>query len=238
MSYASDDLTPLLAPPAGGARQAVGFRQGTVIAFDPITLANTVQVGGAEFTNLPLLGIAEAVTLTPGDVVGIMAVTSTGGAATFAIMGQYVTPSSPEAAGAISVPSVNTYSASVATFETRGTATWGNLTTVGPVVADVRIGPSGRCLVYITSAIILLTTSGGGEMAYEISGATTVPTGDTPPALTYYGPVGSGPCSTRLVLQEGLNPGLHTFTAKYLAEPDSAGGLARFGGRNLTVMAL
>lgn len=234
----SDDLAPLFNPSDDGSGQLMTYRQGQVVEFNPITLENVIRVGNAELRNLPLLGMAEAVTLEPGDVVGLAVMRSPGGTSTAAIIGQYVSPNSPEAAGALSVPSANTYSVTVPEFETKPTSGWGDLATPGPVVSNVRIGPSGRCLVWITSTIILLGSHGGGEMAYEITGATTVPTGDTPPALAYYGPASSGPTATRLVLQEGLNPGLHTFTAKYMAEMDEPTGLARFGGRNLTVMAL
>lgn len=234
----SDDLATLFQPAPRGAAQPMAYRQGIVIEFDPITLENVIRVDEVDLSNLPLLGIAEAVTLTPGDVVGLMVVSSPRGASTLGIMGQFVSPGSPEAATAISVPSINTYSVTTAAFETTSSAIWGDLATVGPVVSNVRIGPSGRCLVFITSTIVQLVTAGHGAMAYAISGATTVPTGDTPPELSCDGPVGHGQTATRLVLQEGLNAGLHTFTAKYSASDFGGGGSARFGGRNLTVMAL
>ena len=228
-----DDLAALFLPPPAGAGTPMTYRQGVVVAWNPETAENTIRVGGTDLTDIPILGLGQGTTLRVGDVVGLMLVGSS-----WAIMGQLVIPGTTQAARAISVPSANTYSASTAAFETRDTSTWGDLATVGPIVDDVQIGPSGRCLVYITSTIVMLVTAGGGEMAYEISGATTVGTGDTPPALSYYGPAGSGPTSTRLVLQEGLTPGIHTFTAKYSAPDFSAGGSARFGGRNLTVVAL
>jgi hypothetical protein len=233
----SDLVTALLPAPAGAA-QPMAYRQGVIVTFDPATLSNTVAVGGTVLTDLPLLGLAEAVTLAPGDVVGLMSV-SMGGASTLGILGQYVTPGSVEAAAAISVPSINTYSANVATFETRTSATWGDLATVGPVVENVRIGPSGRCLVFVTSNIGIQVTNGaGGEVTYAVSGATTVNPTDTPPPLAVYGAAGTSITSTRLALQEGLNAGLHTFTAKYSAVDFGVGGSARFGSRNLTVMAL
>jgi hypothetical protein len=228
MTSAGDDLTPLLVQePAAG----LGFRQGVVVFFDRATLENVIRVGGADLPNLPVLGVGESTMLAVGDVVGILTFGST-----MAVLGQLVIPGS--AGSAMSLTSSSTYSATTADVETSAVATWGDLATVGPVVPDVRIGPSGRCLVYITSSIRLVTSSGGGEMAYEISGATTVPIAGSPPALAYYGPAGSGPNGTFLVSQEGLNPGLHTFTAKYLAQPDSPGGAAQFGGRALTIMAL
>ncbi|MFI6228874.1 hypothetical protein ACIBCR_16345 [Micromonospora echinospora] len=227
MSYASHDLAPLLTPPPASG---VGVRQGVIVEWNPLTAENVVEVAGALLPNLPILNTSEARLLAPGDVVTIL----TAGAS-WAILGRFTVPGTPQAATALDA--IGTFSATVETYETTTTTSWHSLTTPGPVVPDVLIGPSGRCLVYITSTITMLGAAGGGEMAYEISGATTVPTGDTPPALSYYGPAGSGPTATRLVLQEGLNPGLHTFTAKYVSEMDP-GGSARFGGRNLTVVAL
>jgi hypothetical protein len=229
-----DDLTPLFGDDPAEPGRGMTYRQGTILTWDPATLENTVQVGGGLLTDLPILGLGEAASYAVGDVVGIMAVGST-----WAIIGQLVIPGSAQAESAISLLSSNTYSASTAAFETRTSASWGDLSTVGPVVTDVRIGPSGRCLVWITSTLGLLVTGGGAEMAYEISGATTVGTGDTPPSLALYNDsAGISAAMSRLVLQEGLNTGLHTFTAKYSAPDLGGGGSARFGGRNLTVVAL
>lgn len=236
----ADDLVPLLAPRERGAAQPMSYRQGVIRHFDAATLSNVVEVGGATLTDLPLLGLAEAVTLKPGDTVALMSISS-GGGSTLGILGQYVTPGSPEAAAAISVPSINTRSETVDTQEGRSDPLWGDLATVGPIVPDVRIGPSGRCLVFITASIYLSGGGGvgGGEMAYAISGATTVTPGDEPPALRLYGADGDTITATRLVLQEGLNPGLHTFTAKYSGVGFvTPGDSAEFAHRNLTVMAL
>ena len=228
MSYGSDDLTPLF---GGQPGPGVGYRQGVVRAWNPVTAENTVEVGGALIENVPVLNTNEVLLLAPGDVVGVL----TAGPS-WCILGRLTVPGTAGAATALNA--IRTQSANVPAYETRTSAIWGDLATVGPIVSNVVIGPSGRCLVFITSTITLLTTSGGGEMAYAITGATSVPTGDTPPALAWYGPAGSGPTMTRLVLQEGLNAGSHTFTAKYSALDLGPGGSARFGGRNLTVVPL
>lgn len=226
-TYRTDDLAPLFAPPPAAG---VGYRQGVVVAWNPTTAENTIDVGGALIDNVPVLNTNESLLLAPGDVVGVL----TAGQS-WCILGRLTIPATPGAASALNA--IRTQSVTVPVYETTSSFIWGDLATVGPVVSGVQIGPSGRCLVFITSTIILLGASGGGEMAYEISGATTVGTGDTPPSLAYYGPVSSGPTCTRLVLQEGLNVGAHTFTAKYLADM-GVGGSARFGGRNLTVIPL
>ena len=226
-----DDLTTLFT--STDESTPLRYRQGRVLWFDKLTLENRILVGATELVNLPILGVGETTMLAPGDVVGILVM-----GPMMAILGQLVIPATAAAGDATSLGSANTYSVSVDAFENRSSAIWGDLDTVGPVVPDVRIGPSGRCLVWISSSITLLTTAGGGEMTYEISGATTVLTGDSPPSLANYNAAGSVLIASRLVLQEGLNPGLHTITAKYSATDFGPEGSAQFGGRNLTVMAL
>lgn len=227
MSHASHDLAPLFgaAPTAG-----VGYRQGVVVAWDPLTAENTINVGGALVDDVPVLNTNESLLLQPGDVVGLLTAGSS-----WCILGRLTVPGTAGAASALDA--IRTQSENVDTFETRTSAIWGDLTTVGPVVTAT-VGQSGRCLIFISSTITLLVTSGGGEVACQITGATSPPLGDTPPSLAWYGPAGSGPTMTRLVLQEGLNPGVHTFTAKYSAVDLGVGGSVRFGRRNLTVIPL
>lgn len=95
-----DDLTPLLVPrPVPGS----GFRQGTVVAFNPLTGANTISVAGGVLTDLPLLNIGDSVNIGPGDVVVLMRLRSS-----WAILGRVVVPGSSELArGATAVHRVN-----------------------------------------------------------------------------------------------------------------------------------
>lgn len=65
----SDDLAPLLAPTR---TPVAGVRQGVVVAWDAITYANTVDVGGQELTNLPVLNSSDAALVAAGDVVSIL----------------------------------------------------------------------------------------------------------------------------------------------------------------------
>lgn len=223
-----EDLVPLFTPPPGNG---VGFRQGVVVAFNKLTLANTIRVGGADLHDLPILGVGETTMLEPGDVVGIL----TNGPV-MAILGQFVIPGTAAAGDAISLTSTNTYSESTSAAETTTSTSFTNLTTVGPVIPDVRIGPSGRCLVFMSAIITVLTAAEGGNMGFEISGATSVSPGDGSKTLGHYGSVNSQLAGTRLWLETGLNAGLHTFTAKYFY--GGGAGSVRFSNRNLTVMAL
>lgn len=79
----SDDLTSLLQPRAGEPP----FRQGTIITFDPSDGSNTVSVGGATLTNVPLLNIGDTVNISPGDVVVLMKLRSA-----WAILGRVIVP--------------------------------------------------------------------------------------------------------------------------------------------------
>lgn len=81
----SDDLAPLLAP---APAPAVGYRQGVVVAWDSVTFANQVSVGGATVTNLPLLNSSDASLIVPGDTVGILTFGSS-----WAILGRFTVPS-------------------------------------------------------------------------------------------------------------------------------------------------
>lgn len=83
----SDDLTNLLQPRPGEPP----FRQGTIDSFDPSDGSNTVIVGGATLTNVPLLNIGDTVNLAAGDVVVLMKLRSA-----WAILGRVVVPNSEE----------------------------------------------------------------------------------------------------------------------------------------------
>lgn len=79
----SDDLTSLLQPRPGDPP----FRQGTISTFDPSDGSNTVSVGGATLTNVPLLNIGDTVNLTVGDVVVLIKLRSA-----WAILGRVIVP--------------------------------------------------------------------------------------------------------------------------------------------------
>lgn len=66
-----DDLTDLFAEPPPGPAQPVTYRQGVIVSWDAGSAANTVQVGGAIFTNLPVFAPAVA-HIGEGSVVGLV----------------------------------------------------------------------------------------------------------------------------------------------------------------------
>lgn len=240
----SDDLVPLLKPAPG---PAVGFRQGVIVTWDQDDGSNTVLVGGSIMTNLKMLNTTEASLLAPGDVVGIL----TAGA-TWAIMGRFVTPGTPEAVSAIQSITNRIQAAEDSTQGSRNSTTFGDLTgtSVGPEVT-IRIGSSGRALVFWgaeigqTAAYQELNTP---HVGVELSGANTVsPSLDH--ALNYNlrhpgtGFAGAALSSSwfqfaTMHLYEDLAPGDTTFTLKYRHDTELPAGAVNFSARELVVFAL
>lgn len=232
MSYASDDLVPLLAPPP---QSGLGFRQGVILTWDQTTAENTIQVAGATLTNLSVLNTSEAQLLSPGDVVGIL----TAGPSWF-IMGRITVPATPAAATALSLVSNRITSDQVSGTVATSSSTFQSLS--GPVVSNVRIGPSGKALVMVGASVNYVTTNNlnteGGYAGVAVSGATTISAGfnavDEAFNLNATATVNGQLSFTTLI--EGLNPGLHTFTHQVCAF--TSGRSCNFSDRILTVFAL
>lgn len=148
------DYAGLFAGDPAGPSQNVKFRQGTILSFNPNTLQNTVSVGGATLTDLPVLGVAEASTLVPGAVVGIQVVGEADSAKSMSIIGRSVIPNTPDAVSAITLLNQSIFTAAVLTGETCSSPspTYTDLATVGPVVT-LNVGPSGRILIIASAQI-------------------------------------------------------------------------------------
>ncbi|MEV0725998.1 hypothetical protein AB0I37_24870 [Micromonospora purpureochromogenes] len=235
MSYASDDLTPMFGQSPG---PALGYRQGIIVFWDPVTAENTVLVGGASVDNLPILNTNEALLLTPGSVVALL----TFGHSWF-ILGRVTIPGTPEAASALRM--VATAADTVATYGTTTSTSWTDLATVGPQVT-VTVGASGRLLVMVTCAFDYngADSQGGGYMSFDLAGP-------TPEAASEFTAVKSvfsvsdtsadvatwivGARQTATSLREGLAPGTYTVTAKYKTHTGDEVG---FFDRDLVVIPL
>ncbi|MEU5939413.1 hypothetical protein ABZ807_09500 [Micromonospora sp. NPDC047548] len=235
MSYATDDLTPILAQqPAAGLR----YRQGIIRAWNPLTAENTVDVDGVLVDNLPILNTNEAVLLAPGDVVGILATGQAAGS--WCILGRLTIPGTPAAASALDAVSNPIRAAVISTQESTASAVYGDLATVGPEVT-VTIGRSGKCLVIISSQMGYATAAalGGCKASFVAAGANTLATS---PQRSINMASNTGAPSTYRVDQfgatfylSGLVAGATTFTMKYGAQ---LGVTADFSDRVLVVMPL
>lgn len=238
---AADDINDLFAMPAGPA-QPMSYRQGRIVTFDQTTLQNTVSVGGTTLTDLPVLGVAEAASLTAGSVVGVMVVGST-----WAIIGRMVTPNTAEATDAISQLSSWVVAASIGTQQTYNSTAYGDLGTVGPAVT-VNVRATGRLLVMITSQIqwvdLDVSDGNGGACTIEMSGANTMAPAAAanqllPTAFTQLNIVAANSlqgCYTAMAVFNGLTPGATTVTMKYLCYV--AGESVDFGRRALVAITL
>jgi hypothetical protein len=220
-----DDLTSLFAPPPAGPSQDVGYRQGVVLSWNPDTAENTVRVGGATLTNLPILNSFEALLISAGAVVGLI----TAGPS-WAILGRITIPGTAGAGSAAAV--VTAESATVAAAEARAVAAFADLATVGPTVAITL--PAARCLVYVTARITVSTSD--GAMGFTVTSGMSSIAADLTRSLRFnLGASAGGVQATaviRLTDANGLVAGDNTFVAKYSAQT----GSATFANRTITVV--
>lgn len=221
---APDVLATLLSRSVGGAPEQpeLGFHQGIVLAWDQSTGSNTVLIGDSPINNVPVLA-AGSVLIGVGDVVGVLRVRTQ-----YLVMGRISVLSQALTIRTAYEPA-NSFTVG---------ATYANLnSTVGPTITDVYIGPSRRCIVFL-SAFASATDEGYAAMHFQVTGASTInpPTGSS--AFSKGAFLGSsvagagsdatmvGGSATRqfiLTQSDGLNEGLNTFTAKYLGCNDSGG---------------
>lgn len=95
----TDDLTPLFDRDAPTVR----FRQGQIVAWNPETGQNTIDVGGGQLTDVPILNTAEAIALKAGHVVCLL-----GQGMSWFIIGRITPPNDPNFAGASLAFAANT----------------------------------------------------------------------------------------------------------------------------------
>lgn len=222
MGSASDITT--LFPQDGEAE--MGFRQGVVLSFDPVTGENTIIVGGTVLTDVPILNMSGATLLLAGDVVGLLRSQTT-----YFIVGRIVTPGEGQLGTRLAVA----YAAEVDTQVNLATVdTWLDLTnSEGPIVPNVPIGNASRAIVF-ARAEIQNDSFAQGWMGFEISGATirSPLLGDAVSFRSHNVANTAGISAASLALVENLTPGLHTFTAKYR----TSNGDSFFSFRRLVVL--
>lgn len=91
----NDDLSDLFAPAPAGAAQTASYRQGLLTAFNPADGTNTVSVGGATLTNLPILLTGAETVLATNNRVLLLVMGNT-----YLIMGKVATPGTSSFASA------------------------------------------------------------------------------------------------------------------------------------------
>lgn len=245
--------------PALSSEEPARYGQGTILTWDAETFENTVRFRGTVLQNLPVMAGTDALTFQPGDKVGIMYWAPAGGSGVFWILPRIIVPGSGAAeqaiasmqtdigrrvAAAVLADRIHTV---VAAGQTRiSSGTFGDGTAAGPVVPDVEITEAGKALVIISAMVdsnpLNLSRTGGVRMSFEVSGATNLPPSvlrglGLMQGVEVVGSTGSHSFGGTLAAVEvvNLNPGTHTFTAKYASAVD--GHEVSFSGRSLTVIA-
>jgi hypothetical protein len=85
-----DDLAAMFLPRPEGPAQALRWRQGVVEAFNTGTLANTINIGGTRFSNVPVFVHNGTASIAVGDVVGVVVI-GDGGLSMF-VLGKITQP--------------------------------------------------------------------------------------------------------------------------------------------------
>lgn len=238
------DLAGLFKPPPARAAQNVQYRQGIVMAYDQSTGANTVNVGGTDLVDLPILNTSEALLLSPGDVVAVLVV-GNGGASTCAILGRLTLPNTPAALTALKVlghvPLVHqSVLGDVSTTSTSLTTLSGGPAVTATVTTTGRLWVMFGAEMFWTDATP--SPADGGGITVSLSGANTVAASTDITVAGYLQPVGTGVSGDGAILPlcrshlfTGLNAGATTITAQYLAVNSKGMG---FRKRFITAIAL
>lgn len=222
-------LLPLLAAAAGGGgRSPLGFHQGVIEAWDETDNTNTVRIQGNVFTDLKVLTTSDTIMLGPGDVVGILRFQTT-----YFVLGRISSPGAGDGLRIRTATEPDVTSTSSTSFVDLG----------GPTLSDVYIGSRRTCLVMASCQHQIAGCA--GDMAFEVSGASTIAPEHTSVNWATYGTndpdwnhIAQITAWSVLTAADGLQPGLNTFTARYKFSPFGPGTFAAFAVRTLVVFPL
>jgi hypothetical protein len=115
--------------------------------------------------------------------------------------------------------------------ESTSSTAYTDLATVGPTVS-VDVGQSGQLLVHVYASLSNNVANNAAHMSYAISGATAFGAGDGISIAYTPGADFRGARIGATFHHFGLNPGVHTVTAKYRV----AGGTGQIGSRRIMVV--
>jgi hypothetical protein len=212
----ADDLAPLF---ARRRSDEIGFRQGTVIAWDASSGTNQINVAGAVLDDLPILGGLEATTVEAGDIVGVVRIRSQ-----FFVLGHIARPDlasnvTVQVDGA-RVPLVQLAGGTQAETATNdvvfNTDTGGWVpVSQGPAVGNVEVY-TGRLLVMMTAHAVVQDIA-SVYFGHRLTGPQTVEPLETRSAFL------RGQINTSVVgnimfahMHTGLTPGTYTIAARVL----------------------
>jgi hypothetical protein len=230
------------------------------------TFANVVEYDGVMLRDLPVASGVEALTYQVGDAVLLEAWFPGGkrgelGIGTYWIKARLISPGSGAAEQAVAFMTTGLARALASAIfadrvrsdyvssQTTTTSTaFGDGTSGGPTVVDIEISETGIALVWLGARIAYSqvgVSQLGGRMSVEVSGptpiaASTLHSVGTAQSVTVVGATSWSHSEDNRVaaahLFENLNPGLHTFAAKY--QTVNSGQTAAFTERIVKVIGL
>jgi len=258
-----DDLARLLVPPPG---EDVIIRDARILRWNPTTFENVIEYEGIRLENVDVgAGAAiEALTYQPGDLVQLELRFTGGkkgelGIGDVAIRGRRITPGTGAAEKAVAfMQSSLAKSLSAQIFAERlliSTTTDPAIFTSGTGghvehpegasaaarITGVQISETGRAWV-VLGTTMAWTSDGNGAVAgfvgTLITGATTVePFGQQRGGAGAGGPAPNGNwAGANSHVFEGLNPGVHTFEARYTVNMLATNASVTFGTTTLIVV--
>jgi hypothetical protein len=255
LTFPTSDLTPLLqAAPTAQMRYA----SGKIVAWNPATFENIVEVRGTQLTNLPVLAGSDALTFKAGDVVALVGADQAGarGVTSYAVLGRFVLPGAGKGEAAVEWMTTELGRAiSAAVFadrvypdliEAQGRLTtadtWSDITFAGspnpgPQVT-AHITKTGRALVIVSARIGVINFE-SGFMNFRIDDDVNPPIGsvDAFNSVTIGDGDGTNLASTGIGQVSGLSEGTHTFKTCYRASNITNPNGVSFSDRSIVVMA-
>jgi hypothetical protein len=242
----------------------LGLHMCTLLTWDPSTLTGSVDLDGTVLSDLPIESATDAFSWTPGETVLVHSWHPPDGHkrrgfGSYWIRGRLFRPGAENAAKVLDalrnsfasqisaeVFGDRIHTATVAALETTASDTFVDLDTVGPTVPDVEIVAGIAVVLLNCGGQVSAPTGIGSETQYlgvAVSGATTraATTADSYALQVINHNVDGvnhsiGARAGIAVPLTGLNPGTHTFTAKYRI--GFSGETGSFYDRTMIVIAL
>lgn len=224
-------ITAGTTPPKGSAD--IGYHTGQIVSWDESSGTNVVQVQGVNLSNLKTLQGGIGILYQAGDVVGVFRFQTT-----YFVLGKVAAP------GAGAANQIRSNRVQSLNSVPLGGGFAALSASPGPVLNNVYIGSSRRCLVVHSVEVSVFGTTtdafatGTGYQGVAVSGASTmaVETAVTDAFLaTRWAGQASVTATTLVTAANGLNSGFHTFTCLYKASADT-GLLVDVNNRVLTVI--
>lgn len=235
MTDTNDELAQLLSQAVNKTNRMadLAFHSAKLLAWDPVTGQNTVQVLGSTLTDLPVLSASGTLALEPGATVGVLRTLTQ-----YFIIGRISDPNTANYAAVRAAPSYHSgvtpgaFNQGQAANTTSGYVANGNTVTFTSY--------TGNWLVLLNAQIELSGLRAAARFSYSASGAQTVAASDARAAMTNDDGGGMGVLLTLTYsnTHEGGAPGVITVTPQFkLTSGPTAASAAIWTNRSVIVLS-